>query len=168
MCIYIHTAHTHTFIRSRAHNRIIANGHRPYANIERAMGDLFVKYGVDVYFAGHKHSYARSGPTTKEGEYVHPHLEEFSSRIALLGMLWCPACHCSVLCSVGFRLDKKAMLSETHYHLNEASGPMYVIIGSAGCDEMDYVYEPHTGAIRSHANAHSVSVVRLWSVFVCL
>merc|ERR1711985_56807 len=38
---------------------IIAGGHRPYREIEECCGELFDKYNVDLYFAGHSHSYSR-------------------------------------------------------------------------------------------------------------
>lgn len=41
---------------------IVAGGHRPWKGIKGAHTDLFAKYGVDMYFAGHTHSYARSSP----------------------------------------------------------------------------------------------------------
>lgn len=41
---------------------IIAGGHRPFKAIHGDHTRLFQKYGVDVYFAGHTHSYARAGP----------------------------------------------------------------------------------------------------------
>eukprot|EP01038_Epipyxis_sp_PR26KG_P011236 gene11236-15077_t len=49
---------------------IFASGHRPFYNgdsintgLQGAMEELFYKYGVDVYFAGHEHSYERDYPT---------------------------------------------------------------------------------------------------------
>jgi hypothetical protein len=42
---------------------IIAGGHRPYSEIVHCCGDLFDKYGADLYFAGHAHRYSRSLPT---------------------------------------------------------------------------------------------------------
>jgi len=41
---------------------ILAGGHRPIGELGQAHKDLFQKYGVDVYFAGHSHSYTRSKP----------------------------------------------------------------------------------------------------------
>jgi len=41
---------------------IIAGGHRPYGAAGSGHTDLFEKYGVDMYFAGHGHSYSRSKP----------------------------------------------------------------------------------------------------------
>lgn len=41
---------------------IIAGGHRPYGSAGSGHTDLFEKYGVDMYFAGHGHSYSRSAP----------------------------------------------------------------------------------------------------------
>jgi len=41
---------------------IVAGGHRPWGSIKGAHTDLFAKYGVDMYFAGHTHSYVRSAP----------------------------------------------------------------------------------------------------------
>ena len=40
---------------------IIAGGHRPHP---ASAAPLFAKYGVDIYFAGHSHSYARSAPSS--------------------------------------------------------------------------------------------------------
>lgn len=41
---------------------IVAGGHRPYGDIADSHVALFQKYGVDMYFAGHSHSYSRSAP----------------------------------------------------------------------------------------------------------
>lgn len=40
---------------------IIAGGHRPFTDDEwcATVGALFLKYGVDMYFSGHSHSYSR-------------------------------------------------------------------------------------------------------------
>lgn len=46
-------------VSTRARPWIVAVGHRPYGDITEA-AKLFQKYKVDVYIAGHKHSYARS------------------------------------------------------------------------------------------------------------
>lgn len=51
---------------------IIAIGHRPYRDIANSSGPLLEKYGVDIYFAGHAHSYSRSSPAvTGTVEYGH-------------------------------------------------------------------------------------------------
>ena len=42
---------------------LVAVGHRPYSDVVEA-AKLFEKYNVDVYFAGHQHSYARSNGGT--------------------------------------------------------------------------------------------------------
>ena len=42
---------------------IIAGAHRPIGDIQYAKA-LFTKYGVDMYFAGHSHLYARSLPVS--------------------------------------------------------------------------------------------------------
>jgi hypothetical protein len=59
---------------------ILAAGHHPMyqgnsinADFQAAMEDLFYKYGVDVYFSGHVHSYERDLPVYKgvpEPDYV--------------------------------------------------------------------------------------------------
>jgi acid phosphatase type 7 len=59
---------------------IFAAGHHPMyqgdsinADFQAAMEDLFYKYGVDVYFSGHVHSYERDYPVYKgvpESDYV--------------------------------------------------------------------------------------------------
>merc|ERR1712070_691699 len=41
---------------------IVAGGHRPYGDTSSTHVPLFQKYGVDMYFAGHGHSYSRSAP----------------------------------------------------------------------------------------------------------
>jgi len=47
---------------------IVAGGHRPYGDIKTGKGgeaahtELFAKYGVDLYVAGHGHSYSRGAP----------------------------------------------------------------------------------------------------------
>lgn len=61
---------------------IIAGGHRPVydaskvgSEMQTAVEDLFEKYGVDLYFSGHLHSYARSLPVYKsvpESSYNNP------------------------------------------------------------------------------------------------
>jgi hypothetical protein len=42
---------------------IIAGGHRPCCSDIPGASELFEKYGVAMYFAGHSHSYGRSLPT---------------------------------------------------------------------------------------------------------
>mmetsp|Transcript_10733 Transcript_10733/g.19436 ORF Transcript_10733/g.19436 Transcript_10733/m.19436 type:complete len:453 (+) Transcript_10733:45-1403(+) len=45
---------------------IIAAGHRPYNTIqEMKIEEMFIKYEVDVYFAGHSHSYSRTTSSDK-------------------------------------------------------------------------------------------------------
>ena len=39
---------------------IVVGGHRPYNTAFPLAGDLFTKYNVDLYFAGHSHSYSRT------------------------------------------------------------------------------------------------------------
>lgn len=49
---------------------IIAGGHRPLHTDDgwgKDMNDLFVKYGVSMYFAGHSHSYSRYDAEDHEG-----------------------------------------------------------------------------------------------------
>jgi len=87
---------------------ILTYGHRPFPELNSTLGAMFAKYGVDMYFAGHSHSYSRSGPV-RDGQ-----------------------------------LDKTAVLSPNHYHYR-APSCTYIVIGSAGCDEMKYVYDPKTG-----------------------
>ena len=41
---------------------IVAGGHRPYHEACVAHCALFAKYGVDLYLAGHGHTYSRSAP----------------------------------------------------------------------------------------------------------
>ena len=41
---------------------IVAGGHRPYGDIKKYHTSLFAKYGVDLYVAGHGHSYTRGSP----------------------------------------------------------------------------------------------------------
>lgn len=48
--------------KSRGPLWIVAGGHRPYGDIKGAHTALFEKYGVDLYIAGHVHSYTRSTP----------------------------------------------------------------------------------------------------------
>merc|ERR1711871_716431 len=38
---------------------IVAGGHRPYSDIQPLHTDLFAEFGVDLYVAGHAHSYKR-------------------------------------------------------------------------------------------------------------
>ena len=62
---------------------IFAGGHRQmydkgeYVNsdLQKAVEDLFHKYGVDAYFSGHAHHYARNWPTYQSkfvDSYVRP------------------------------------------------------------------------------------------------
>jgi len=61
---------------------IFAAGHHPMyqgssidKNFQAAMEELFYKYGVDVYFAGHVHQYERNLPVYQgipEKDYVNP------------------------------------------------------------------------------------------------
>ena len=59
---------------------IIAGGHRPFGDIQECCADLLEKYGVDMYVAGHGHSYSRSMPATSskvddnhsQGRYTSP------------------------------------------------------------------------------------------------
>lgn len=69
---------------------IIAGGHRPYGDASSGHVKLFEKYGVDMYFAGHSHSYSRSAPV---------------------------------------------------------NGVTYIVVGGAGCEEMDgsYMYKDEIG-----------------------
>jgi hypothetical protein len=50
---------------------IIAGGHRPFssynADNQKLLNDLFVKYGVSMYFAGHSHSYSRYAASDHSG-----------------------------------------------------------------------------------------------------
>jgi len=41
---------------------IIVGAHRPTSQLSQAHRDLFEKYDVNIYFAGHSHSYTRSSP----------------------------------------------------------------------------------------------------------
>lgn len=38
---------------------IVAGGHRPFTELISSHGELFAKYNVDLYLAGHSHSYSR-------------------------------------------------------------------------------------------------------------
>mmetsp|Transcript_6970 Transcript_6970/g.14518 ORF Transcript_6970/g.14518 Transcript_6970/m.14518 type:complete len:464 (+) Transcript_6970:59-1450(+) len=51
---------------------IIAGGHRPYDTIKDMEGveGWFKEYGVDVYFAGHSHSYSRTTDVSSKPMYV--------------------------------------------------------------------------------------------------
>lgn len=61
---------------------VLVSGHRPMYNgdtintgFQAAMENLFYTYGVDVYFAGHEHSYERDWPVYQgvpEADYVTP------------------------------------------------------------------------------------------------
>lgn len=72
---------------------IIAGGHRPYGDTNSGHIKLFEKYGVDMYFAGHSHSYSRSAPV---------------------------------------------------------NGVTYVVVGGAGCEEMDGSYMDNDQGIKEH------------------
>jgi len=53
---------------------IVAGGHRPFGELEASHGALFEKYGVDAYFAGHSHSYARSRYAFASGNFSMLHI----------------------------------------------------------------------------------------------
>jgi len=78
---------------------LFVGGHRPIYDaaasdpvMQRTFEHLFMKYDVDAYFSGHKHSYASSWPT------------------------------CNNVSSHSF---------------DNPTCPVYVLVGGAGCDEMD-------------------------------
>lgn len=51
---------------------IIAGGHRPFESFSSGpVASLFKQFGVDVYFAGHTHSYARYDPSAYGDGAVH-------------------------------------------------------------------------------------------------
>lgn len=52
------------------------------------------------------------------------------------------------------QLDKKSMLSDDHYHA--AEGTTFIIAGTAGCDEMDYVTDPETLEVSAFKRNKSV------------
>jgi hypothetical protein len=52
---------------------IVAIGHRPFKDIAETAGPLFSQYGVDIYFAGHAHSYSRSSPASATGHVDTDH-----------------------------------------------------------------------------------------------
>lgn len=111
---------------------ILAYGHRPFPELNRTFGDLFAKYGVDMYFAGHSHSYSRSGPLRYSGE---------------------KATH---------KLDYEAIVSKNRYHYRPAasstSACTYIVIGSAGCDEMRYLYDPKTNKFTQPVHPRVISL----------
>jgi hypothetical protein len=49
---------------------IVAGAHRPFRDISSYATALFTKYGVDMYFAGHSHSYSRSPYTIHHTPYT--------------------------------------------------------------------------------------------------
>ena len=51
---------------------IFAAGHRPFTTFNSTQVDeLFVKYGVSMYFAGHSHSYSRFSASAHSGVTTH-------------------------------------------------------------------------------------------------
>jgi predicted phosphodiesterase len=51
---------------------IIAGGHRPFGDIKgNGVEALFAEYGVDMYFAGHTHSYVRTSPVVNGTVETH-------------------------------------------------------------------------------------------------
>jgi hypothetical protein len=94
---------------------IIAGGHRPYGEIEKSHGPLFTKYGVDVYLAGHVHSYVRSSPvaTTLATGVAQSNGSGTSDEL---------------------RTTIDTRQSKNHYH--NAAGCTYIVVGGPGCDEM--------------------------------
>jgi len=80
---------------------IVVGGHKPLGNMAKSpFMALLTKYGVDLYVAGHSHSYARSWPTRASGELETYH-------------------------------------RENHYHASQ--GLAEVVVGGAGCEEMNNV-----------------------------
>ena len=49
---------------------IVAGGHRPYSDIQPLHTDLFAEFGVDLYVAGHAHSYKRYEGALNGTQYV--------------------------------------------------------------------------------------------------
>lgn len=54
-------------------------------------------------------------------------------------------------------IDRKAMVSDTHYH--DAEGCTYIVVGSAGCDEMNYLADPVTGKLKAVEHVHDLEHV---------
>ena len=105
---------------------IVAGGHRPFGDVAESHGPLFKKYGVEVYFAGHSHSYARSLPSSSleiptESERAATHV---SARAYV---------------STDGALDGSAFdaFGPSVVNVTATSGTNYIVVGGAGCDEMD-------------------------------
>lgn len=64
---------------------------------------MFAKYGVDMYFAGHSHSYSRSMPVANGN------------------------------------VDRACQQKSTSPHYHAANGTVNIVVGGAGCDEMQDV-----------------------------
>ena len=58
----LEAAHTERLSEGSGMKWIIVGGHRPTSQLSQAHLDLFKKYNVDIYLAGHSHSYTRSSP----------------------------------------------------------------------------------------------------------
>ena len=102
---------------------IVVGGHRPIGDIATSHGPLFQKYGVELYVAGHTHSYARSAqsvnitlPSAVEMERTATTSRAYSPRFGYGG-------------AEGGGADV--------VNSSETNGTVYIVVGGAGCDEMD-------------------------------
>jgi hypothetical protein len=103
---------------------IIAGGHRPFGDIAESHGPLFAKYNVELYFAGHSHSYARSLPSNS---LVVPSEEERATLAV------------SARAFADVELGAFATHGASYVNTSDPAmvGTNYVVVGGAGCDEMD-------------------------------
>ena len=63
------------WIFAGGHRQMYGTGNSIEPNLQNAVEELFQKYGVDVYFSGHKHSYTRMYPVYQSKvstSYVRP------------------------------------------------------------------------------------------------
>jgi hypothetical protein len=103
---------------------IIAGAHRPFGDIAASHGPLFARYGVEAYFAGHSHSYSRSGPSTSLDVPTAAEVEAGAraARSTEYG---------AVSGARGTAQSDGVVINTT-----ATNGTLYVVVGGAGCDEM--------------------------------
>eukprot|EP00730_Choanoeca_flexa_P015560 TRINITY_DN7174_c0_g1_i1.p1 TRINITY_DN7174_c0_g1~~TRINITY_DN7174_c0_g1_i1.p1 ORF type:complete len:483 (+),score=102.42 TRINITY_DN7174_c0_g1_i1:1170-2618(+) len=99
---------------------ILAGGHRPYDEIKgNGVAELFEKYGVDMYFAGHAHSYARSMPINTAGvdnRHTKSHVHNANGTV----MIVAGGPGCDEMPDVGFATD----WSDFEHDMDAYGGPI--------------------------------------------
>ena len=91
---------------------IVVGGHRPFYEINASHGALFARYGVDAYFSGHHHAYARTTVAPKRPAAQQASRTSSAQSPAITSSSWVEAAPGT----------PGSMLS--------------VVVGGAGCEEM--------------------------------